>query len=154
MYLSGFLCPFKIVRLSYDSLREESKEEEEGGSKFVDVPLSLKGHVIGKGGHKLHEIMETTGTTIFSHSKEEAGFTIFGDEDQTAHAERLIKGIVVKCLKTHSYSTGNSSDSTLKSLHETYHQQVYFMQHHATFNDFDCQYKSVERYFKHFRILK
>lgn len=103
MYLSGFLCPIKIVRLSYDSLREESKEEEEGGSKFVDVPLSLKGHVIGKGGHKLHEIMETTGTTIFSQSKEEAGFTIFGDEDQTAHAERLIKGIVVKCLKTHSY---------------------------------------------------
>ncbi|XP_073247574.1 uncharacterized protein [Porites lutea] len=81
-------------RLSYDSLREESKEEEEGGSKFVDVPLSLKGHVIGKGGHKLHEIMETTGTTIFSQSKEEAGFTIFGDEEQIAHAERLVKGIV------------------------------------------------------------
>ena len=99
MYLSGFLCPIKIVRLSYDILREESKEEEEeeGGSKFVDVPLSLKGHVIGKGGHKLHEIMETTGTTIFSQSKEEAGFTIFGDEEQIAHAERLIKGIVVKC---------------------------------------------------------
>ena len=97
MYLSGFLCLIKIVRLSYDSLREESKEEEEGGSKFVDVPLSLKGHVIGKGGHKLHEIMETTGTTIFSQCKEEAGFTIFGDEDQTAHAERLIEEIVVKC---------------------------------------------------------
>ena len=98
MYLSGFLCLIKIVRLSYDSLREESKEEEEEGrSKFVDVPLSLKGHVIGKGGHKLHEIMETTGTTIFSQCKEEAGFTIFGDEDQTAHAERLIEEIVVKC---------------------------------------------------------
>ena len=117
MYLSGFLCPIKIVRLSYDSLREESKEEEEGGSKFVDVPLSLKGHVIGKGGHKLHEIMERTGTTIFSQSKEEAGFTIFGDEEQIAHAGRLIKEIVVMCLKTHSYSTGNRSDSTLKSLH-------------------------------------
>ena len=121
MYLNGLLCPIKTVRLSYDNLREQSKEEkekeEEEESKFVDVPLSLKGHVIGKGGHKLHEIMETTGTTIFSQSKEEAGFTIFGDEDQTAHAERLIKGIVVKCLKTHSYSTGNSSDSTLKSLH-------------------------------------
>ena len=85
--------------MSYDSLREQSKEEEEGESKFVDVPVSLKGHVIGKGGHKLHEIMETTGTTIVSQSKEEAGFTIFGDEDQTAHAEMLIKGIVVKCLK-------------------------------------------------------
>ena len=101
MYLSGFLCPIKTARLSYDNLREQSKEEEEEEeeeeSKFVDVPLSLKGHVIGKGGHKLHEIMETTGTTIFSQSKEEAGFTIFGDEEQIAHAERLIKGIVVKC---------------------------------------------------------
>ena len=109
MCLSGFLCPIKIVRLSYDSLREESKEEEEGGSKFVDVPLSLKGHVIGKGGHKLHEIMETTGTTIFSQSKEEAGFTIFGDEEQIAHAERLIKGIVVKILPSSSVSVLSSN---------------------------------------------
>ena len=98
MYLSGFLCPIKILRLSYDSLREQSKEEkEEEKTKFVDVPVSLKGHVIGKGGHKLHEIMETTGTRLVSQSKEEAGFTIFGDEEQIAHAERLIKGIVVKC---------------------------------------------------------
>ena len=110
MYLSGFLCPIKIVRLLYDSLREESKEEEEeGGNKFVDVPLSLKGHVIGKGGHKLHEIMETTGTTIFSQSKEEAGFTIFGDVEQIAHAERLIKGIVVKILPSSSVSVLSSS---------------------------------------------
>ena len=97
----------------YDNLREQSQEE----SKFVDVPVSLKGLVIGKGGRILHEIMEKTGTRIVSQSKEEAGFTVFGDEEQTAHAERLIKGIVVKCLKTHSYSTGNSSHSTLKSLH-------------------------------------
>ena len=97
MYLSGFLCPIKTARLTYDNLREQSKEEGEEESKFVDVPLSLKGHVIGKGGHKLREIMETTGTRLVSHSKEEAGFTIFGDEEQTAHAERLIKGIVVKC---------------------------------------------------------
>ena len=102
MYLNGFLCPIKTVRLSYDNLREQSKEEEEKEeeeeeSKFVDVPLSLKGHVIGKGGHKLREIMETTGTRLVSQSKEEAGFTIFGDEEQTAHAERLINGIVVKC---------------------------------------------------------
>ena len=110
MYLSGFLCPVKIVRLSYDSLREESKEEEEeGGNKVVDVPLSLKGHVIGKGGHKLHEIMETTGTTIFSQSKEEAGFTIFGDEEQIAHAERLIKEIVVKILPSSSVSVLSSN---------------------------------------------
>ena len=95
MYLSGFLCPIKILRLLYDNLREQSKEE--GNSKFVDVPVSLKGLVIGKGGHKLHEIMETTGTRLVSQSKEEAGFTIFGDEEQIAHAERLIKGIVVKC---------------------------------------------------------
>ena len=102
--------------MSYDNLREESKEEEEEEeSKFVDVPVSLKGHVIGKGGHMLHEIMEKTGTIIVSQSKEEAGFTIFGDEDQTAHAESLIKRIVVKCLKTHSYSTGNNSHSALKS---------------------------------------
>ena len=102
MYLSGFLCPIKTARLSYDNLREQSKEEEEEEeeeeeSKFVDVPVSLKGHVIGKGGHKLREIMDTTGTRLVSQSKEEAGFTIFGDEEQTAHAERLIKGIVVKC---------------------------------------------------------
>ena len=95
MYLSGFLCPIKILRLSCDNLREQSKEE--GSSKFVDVPVSLKGHVIGKGGHKLHEIMETTGTRLVSQSKEEGGFTIFGNEEQIAHAERLIKGIVVKC---------------------------------------------------------
>ena len=98
MYLSEFLCPIKILRLSYDSLREQSKEvKEEEKTKFVDVPVSLKGHVIGKGGHKLREIMETTGTRLVSQSKEEAGFTIFGDEEQIAHAERLIKGIVVKC---------------------------------------------------------
>ena len=100
MYLSGFLCPIKTVRLSHDNLREQSKEqekEEEEESKFVDVPVSLKGHVIGKGGHKQREITETTGTRLVSQSKEEAGFTIFGDEEQTAHAERLIKGIVVKC---------------------------------------------------------
>lgn len=78
----------------YDNLREQSKEE----SKFVDVPVSLKGLVIGKGGRILHEIMEKTGTRIVSQSKEEAGFTVFGDEEQTAHAERLIKGIVVKCF--------------------------------------------------------
>ena len=109
MYLSGFLSLIKIVRLSYDSLREESKEEEEGGSKFVDVPLSLKGPVIGKGGHKLYEIMETTGTTIFSQSKEEAGFTIFGDEEQIAHAERLIEEIVVKILPSSSVSVLSSN---------------------------------------------
>ena len=81
--------------MSCDNLRGQSKEE--GQRKFVDVPVSLKGHVIGKGGYKLHDIMEITGTRLVSQSKEEAGFTIFGDEEQIAHAERLIKGIVVKC---------------------------------------------------------
>ena len=95
MYLSRFLCPITITRLTYrHNLPEQSKKED--GSKFVDVPVSLKGLVIGKGGHMLREIMETTGTRL-SQSKEEAGFTIFGDEEQIAHAERLIKGIVVKC---------------------------------------------------------
>ena len=95
VYLSGFVCPITIARLTYNNPREQSKEEEE--SKFVDVPVSLKGLVIGKGGHKLREIMETTGTRLDAQSKEEAGFTIFGDKEQIAHAERLIKGIVVKC---------------------------------------------------------
>ena len=53
--------------------------------------------------------METTGTRLVSQSKEEGGFTIFGNEEQIAHAERLIKGIVVKILPSSSASVLSSS---------------------------------------------
>ena len=96
------------LRLTDTNHKEQSIEEVK--SKFVNVPVSLKCHVIGKGGCKRREIMDTTGANLVSQSKEEEGFTLLGDEEQIAHAEKLIQQIVVRTNKPTGLST--SSETT------------------------------------------
>ena len=50
----------------------------------------MKGHVIGKGGYMLNEIMQKSGAKVFSESKEEEGFTVYGNEEQRTIAKNLI----------------------------------------------------------------
>lgn len=54
--------------------------------------------------------MDTTGANLVSQSKEEEGFTLLGDEEQIAHAEKLIQQIVVRTNKPTGLST--SSETT------------------------------------------
>ncbi|XP_073231303.1 uncharacterized protein [Porites lutea] len=75
-------------RLSYTGIKEETAEETE--SEFVEVPIELKGHVIGRGGCMLQEIMRQSGARISSQSKEEKGFLVNGDKEQRAYAKKLI----------------------------------------------------------------
>ena len=49
--------------------------------------------------------MDTTGANLVSQSKEEEGFTVIGDEEQIAHAEKLIQQIVVRTNKPNGLST-------------------------------------------------
>ena len=64
--------------------------------EFVPVPLEFKGHVIGKGGHRIEEIRQKSGAQVRSPtlSKEE-GFTVSGNAEQIACAKRLILEKVV-----------------------------------------------------------
>ena len=58
----------------------------------------MKGHVIGRGGSRLHEIMQKSGARVSSRSTLfEEGFTVRGDKEQRACARRLILEIVVSC---------------------------------------------------------
>ena len=82
-----------LCRLDYNSIKEQTNEEE--NSEFVDIPKDMKGHVIGKGGYMLQEIMKESGARIFSESRDEEGFTVIGDEEQRACARRLILKKVV-----------------------------------------------------------
>ncbi|CAH3152271.1 unnamed protein product, partial [Porites evermanni] len=75
-------------RLSYTGIKEDTAEETE--SEFVEVPIELKGHVIGRGGCMLQEIMRQSGARISSQSKEEKGFLVNGDKEQRAYAKKLI----------------------------------------------------------------
>lgn len=88
----------KIYRLSYTGIKEETAEETE--SEFVEVPIELKGHVIGRGGCMLQEIMRQSGARISSQSKEEKGFLVNGDKEQRAYAKKLILEKVV----SHKYN--------------------------------------------------
>lgn len=51
--------------------------------------------------------MDTTGANLVSQSKEEEGFTLLGDEEQIAHAEKLIQRIVVRTNKPTGLSTSS-----------------------------------------------
>ena len=82
-----------LFRVDYNSIKEQTKEEE--NSEFVDVPKAMKGHVIGKGSYMLQEIMNKSGARIFSDSWDVEGFTVIGDEEQRACARRLILKKVV-----------------------------------------------------------
>ena len=64
-------------------------------SEFLEVPVYLKGYVIGKGGRTINEIRQNSGARVDSLSKEEGGFTITGDEEQRTCAKRLILEKVV-----------------------------------------------------------
>lgn len=59
------------------------------------MPIELKGHVIGRGGCMLQEIMRQSGAIISSESKEEKGFLVNGDKEQRAYAKKLILEKVV-----------------------------------------------------------
>lgn len=68
---------------------------EEMGNEFVEVSKEMKGHVIGRGGSRLHEIMRKSGASIDSHSRDVGGFTVSGDREQRECAKRLILEKVV-----------------------------------------------------------
>ena len=72
---------------------------EEVGNEFVGVPKNMKGLVIGRGRLMLNEIMQKSGASVFTSSRDEEGFTIVGYERQRACARRLIMEIVVRCKK-------------------------------------------------------
>ena len=76
----------------------EEQSTEEIYSEFVDVPQDMKGHVIGKGGKMLQEIMQQSGARVFSESRDEEGFTVCGNKDQIANAKKRILKQVVSVL--------------------------------------------------------
>ena len=53
--------------------------------------------------------MDTTGANLVSQSKEEEGFTLLGDEEQIAHAEKVIQQIVVRTNKPNGLSTSSET---------------------------------------------
>ena len=64
-------------------------------SVFVPVPKDWKGCVIGREGRKINEIMQQSGAQIYSHSREEEGFTVSGSAEQIKSAKTLILNTVV-----------------------------------------------------------
>ena len=68
----------------------EERNTDEMESEFLEVPVHLKGYVIGKGGRTINEIRQNSGARVHSLNKEEGGFTITGDEEQRTCAKRLI----------------------------------------------------------------
>ncbi|KAJ7369998.1 hypothetical protein OS493_034944 [Desmophyllum pertusum] len=76
-----------IERSAYGRLKKQNKEAID--SEFVEVPRDLKGHVIGRDGHFVKDIMKKSGTKI-SSGRDEEGFTISGHVDQRACAKSLI----------------------------------------------------------------
>jgi len=63
----------------------------------VPVPKEVKAHVIGTRGSVIRDISQRSGARIVSTSAEEEGFTTSGNEEQIAHAKRLILQKVVSC---------------------------------------------------------
>ena len=79
-----------LYRSAYSQLKNQNTEPME--SEFVQVLSGLKGHVIGKGGIFVKEIMKKSGARI---SKNDEGFTVSGNADQRACAKSLILEKVV-----------------------------------------------------------
>ena len=71
--------------------RNKIKRQE---SELVEVQSDLKGHVIGKGGCNIREIMAKSGAKITSR-RDEDSFLIRGDTEQRALAKNLILEKVV-----------------------------------------------------------
>ena len=79
-------------RSAYNRLKKQNKEAVE--SELVEVQSDLKGHVIGKGGCNIREIMAKSGAKISSR-RDEDSFLIRGDTEQRAFAKSLILEKVV-----------------------------------------------------------
>ena len=77
-----------LTRFSYTNTEERNTDEMK--SEFLEVPVYVKGYVIGKAGRTIYEIKQKSGARVYSLSKEEGGFTITGDEEQRTCAKRLI----------------------------------------------------------------
>ena len=97
-----------LIRFSYTNTEDRNTDEME--SEFLEVPVHLKGYVIGKGGRTINEIRQNSGARVDSLSKEEGGFTITGDEEQRTCAKRLIMEKVV------SYDEEMSSKGAFLSI--------------------------------------
>ena len=69
--------------------------EKSQKSEFVKVARDLKGYVIGSRGCVINEIMDKSGATVSTQSKEEEGFTISGNQEQRECAKKLILQKVV-----------------------------------------------------------
>ena len=87
---AGLIIVLMFYRSAYSQLKNQNTEPTE--SEFVEVSSDLKGHVIGKGGSIVNEIMEKSGAMI---RKNDEGFTVSGYADQRAFAKRLILEKVV-----------------------------------------------------------
>ena len=97
-----------LIRFSYTNTEDRNTDEME--SEFLEVPVQLKGYVIGKSGRTINEIRQNSGARVYSLSKEEGGFTITGDEEQRTCAKRLIMEKVV------SYDEEMSSKGAFLSI--------------------------------------
>ena len=64
-------------------------------TEFVPVPKDLKGHVIGKRGSVIQDIIQRSGADISSADRGEEGFTVRGDAQQIACAKGIILEKVV-----------------------------------------------------------
>lgn len=87
---------FVFYRSAYGQLKSQNTEPME--IEFVQVSGELKGHVIGKNGIIVKEMMNRSGARINS-KKEDEGFTVSGNADQRACAKRLILEKVVSSLE-------------------------------------------------------
>ena len=81
---------FWLFSLPYTDFMDKSQKSE-----FVKVARDLKGYVIGKGRRVINEIMDKSGATVSTQSKEEEGFTISGNQEQRECAKKLILQKVV-----------------------------------------------------------
>ena len=79
-------------RSAYNRLKKQNKEAVE--SELVEVQSDLKGHIIGKGGCNIREIMANSGAKITSR-RDEDSFLIRGNTEQRALAKSLILEKVV-----------------------------------------------------------
>ena len=61
------------------------------------MPKNLKGYVIGMGGTVIKKIQRESGAKVVAKPKNEDGFTVTGNEEQRAHAKKLISQKVVGC---------------------------------------------------------
>lgn len=82
-----------FYRSAYGQLKSQNTEPME--IEFVQVSGELKGHVIGKNGIIVKEMMKKSGARISSKNWEDEGFTVSGNADQRACAKRLILEKVV-----------------------------------------------------------